>query len=147
MNRLGPFVVIVLGVALGAATQGSHDAAMGLRVPALFAALLMVGQGMLDLAGAGRAKDRAKATSSSVSVPVGGVTDIVVSRPVYVQQAPAPKQTAARFAAPVGLMVLSMWLGLAVLFSAGAFTWLSTLSTIAAFMLFALGWQLLMAPA
>src|SRR4051794_23458953 len=46
---VGAVLTLVLGISLGIANQGAGGTAMALRVPALLAALLMVGQGIVDL--------------------------------------------------------------------------------------------------
>src|SRR4051812_48615700 len=46
---IGGVLTLVLGLALGIANQGAGDTAMALRVPALLASLLMVGQGVVEI--------------------------------------------------------------------------------------------------
>jgi len=150
VNLVGPTLLLVLGAALGAATQMSPEATMGLRVPSLFAAFFMVAQGLVELERARRDRARAAAATPAVTHPVrpGGGPDLDAARPAY--QAPPPPPSGppnkAGTAIPLLLMALAAWLGLAVLNGAGnQAIALSVLATLSAFLLFAIGWQVLLA--
>jgi len=149
VNLVGPALLLVLGAALGAATQMSPEATMGLRVPSLFAAFFMVAQGLVETERARRERARASATPSATQhVRPGGRADLDAARPAYQAAQPPPSAPPGKAgtAIPVLLMVLAAWLGLAVLSGAGnqAVT-LSVLATLSAFLLFAIGWQVLLA--
>lgn len=140
VSVVGPVLLLVLGSLLGAATQTASSADMGLRVPSLFAALLMVAQGLLELERARR--ERARKPEQKVAV-VTTAGEAGAARAGY-QTAQPPATTPVRLVIPVSLMALASWLGLAVLTSGGEAVALSVLATISAFLLFALGWQVLL---
>jgi hypothetical protein len=143
VNAVGPMLLLVLGALLGIATQMSTLAYMSLRVPALFAALFMVAQGLYELDRLHR--DRSRAAERPVVVPgTEGLTP--QSGRSYPAAPPSSGPTGqARMAIPVILMVLGGWLGLAVLRgSGGEDAVLNVLATTSAFVLFAIGWQVLL---
>ena len=152
VSLVGPSLLLVLGAALGAATQMSPQAAMSLRVPSLFAALFMVAQGLYEVDRIRRERPRPTAGAGPVGEATsGGLADGIgaapSARPVYQASAPAPAAppSKARAAIPALLMGLAAWLGLAVLGGAGdAAIPLSVLATLSAFLLFAIGWQVLL---
>ena len=132
MNALGP-VLIILGSALGAAVQTATSTAMGLRIPAFFAALVMVAVGLRMIM---RFPETEAEPPSGTLLPSSAVTE----------QATAGRPN---LTVPVLLMVLSLWLGFANLVpQSGGSTppALTTLATIAAFALFSIGWLLLPMP-
>jgi hypothetical protein len=138
---IGAVLVLVLGLALGIANQGAEDTKMALRVPALLAALLMVGQGVLDI--------RKYMPHRQVEIlPESGEAgsrgrDLAVVRPMPPPVAAiATRPSPATLSVPLTVMLLAAWLGLADLRVAAPPS-LSTLSLISAFALFALGWGLL----
>ena len=128
MNALGP-VLIILGSALGAAVQTATGTAMSLRIPAFFAALVMVAVGLRMIM---RFPETEAEPPSGTLLPSSAVTEQAASRP--------------SLTVPVLLMVLSLWLGLANLGPQGSPPALTTLATIAAFALFSIGWLLLPMP-
>jgi hypothetical protein len=140
---IGAALILVLGLALGVANQGASDTKMALRVPALLAALLMVGQGVMDI--------RKNLPRRQVEVvPESGdpgprSRELAVVRPMP----PMPPVTVlatrpspSTLSVPLSVMFLAAWLGLADL-RVDAPAGLSTLALISAFALFALGWGLL----
>lgn len=142
VNAVGPMLLLVLGALLGIATQMSNLAHMSLRVPALFAALFMVAQGLYEL-------DRLHRDRSRVAERPAAVPGVEHNPPVGHNYPAAPPASGpsgqARSAIPVILMVLGGWLGLAVLRgSGGADVVLNVLATLSAFVLFAIGWQVLL---
>lgn len=134
---------LVLGVALGVANQGAGGTEMGLRVPALLAALLMVGQSVVDLRRnlprrrvelvpeQGEPGSRGRELSVVRKMPPSPPVNVVTPRP-----------TTSTLGVPIAVMVLAAWLGLADL-RVEAPASLTALSLISAFALFALGWSLL----
>jgi len=151
VSLVGPSLLLVLGAALGAATQMSPAAAMGLRVPALFAALFMVAQGLYEVERVRRRRppsgDGTAGTAASGDGVDGLTAGMETARPMYRATAPtaAASRDKARAAIPALLMGLAGWLGLAVLSGAGNDAVpLSVLATLSAFLLFAIGWQVLL---
>jgi hypothetical protein len=135
--------MVVLGSVLGASAQMSTGAQMGLRVPALFAALLMVAQGLLELDRNRRQMARAELTAPIVT-PSGEV--VPVSRAGYLPSTASAQPGPQHAALPTTLMGLAGWLGLAVLVTGGSAVTLSVLATVGAFLLFAMGWQAMLGP-
>jgi hypothetical protein len=139
---VGAVLTIALGIALGLANQGAPHTEMALRVPALLAALLMVGQGVNNLRN-GLPRQQQVALnpegSSSRGRELAVVRDMAPKPTVAVVTS---KPSPATLAVPITVMVLAAWLGLADLRVSAPAT-LSVLSVVAAFALFALGWGLL----
>ena len=130
MNALGP-VLIILGSALGAAVQTATGTAMSLRIPAFFAALVMVAVGLRMIM---RFPEAEGEPPSGTLLPSSAVTE----------QSSGGR---TNLTVPVLLMVLSLWLGFANLApQSSSPPALTTLATIAAFALFAIGWLLLPMP-
>jgi hypothetical protein len=146
---IGAIITLMLGILLGVANQGAHDTAMGLRVPALLAALLMVGQGVVDIK-RHLPKRRIVEDSDTLLVDDGSGNGPRATELAVVRQLPSPAPVAANvvrptpvnMAVPITVMVLAAWLGLADL-RTPAPTSLTVLCLIASFALFALGWSLL----
>jgi hypothetical protein len=139
---IGAVLTLVLGLALGVANQGAGDTAMGLRVPALLAALLMVGQGVVDIR-----KNLPRRTVEVIPDGEGGPRsrELAVVRPMPPQPPVSvltTRPSPSTLSVPLTVMFLAAWLGLADLRIAAPAS-LSTLSLISAFALFALGWGLL----
>ena len=142
-GRLGFGIgVLVLGVLLGITDQQAESTGMGLRVPALIAALIMVAQGIqLILRGLPR----------QTEVEVVEVVDD--SDPAHPRTTVRPRPWSAGMAAfrtdpgslglPILVIVLAIWLGLACLRINDAPDNFSNLSMLSAFVLFALGWTLI----
>jgi hypothetical protein len=140
---IGGVLTLVLGLALGIANQGAGDTAMALRVPALLASLLMVGQGVVEI----RKNLPRRAIEVVPDAGDGGPRsrELAVVRPMPPQPPVtviATKPSPSTLSVPLTVMVLAAWLGLADL-RVDAPAGLSTLSLISAFALFALGWGLL----
>ncbi len=146
---IGAIVTLVLGVVLGVSNQSADGTGMGLRVPALLAALLMVGQGVVDIK-RHLPKRRVVEERDTLLVDDGSgggprATELAVVRqlpPPAPVQATVVRPTPVNVAVPLTVMVLAAWLGLADL-RVEAPTSLTVLCLIAAFALFALGWSLL----
>jgi hypothetical protein len=139
-------VVLLLGLALGIANQSAHHTEMVLRVPALLAALLMVGQGALQLR-KNLPVPRQEKIEIEQSEPDSGTRsrELALVRPLPPRQAVAVVSTRpspATLSVPIAVMILAAWLGLADLRVASPDS-LSSLSLLSAFALFALGWSLL----
>jgi hypothetical protein len=140
---IGAVLTLVLGLALGIANQGASGTEMALRVPALLAALLMVGQGVVDIRKNLPRRQVEVVPESGDSGPRG--RELAVVRPMPPQPPVtvlATKPSPSTLSVPLTVMVLAAWLGLADL-RVDAPAGLSTLSLISAFALFALGWGLL----
>jgi hypothetical protein len=138
---IGAVLTLVLGLALGIANQGADGTEMALRVPALLAALLMVGQGAMDIRK--NLPRRQVETMQEESGPRG--RELAVVRPIPPQPPVtvlATKPSPSTLSVPLTVMLLAAWLGLADL-KVAAPAALSTLSLISAFALFAIGWGLL----
>jgi hypothetical protein len=146
---IGAIITLILGIMLGVANQGAEGTGMGLRVPALLAALLMVGQGVVDIK-RHLPKRRIVEESDTLLVDDGSGSGPRATELAVVRQLPPPppvtasvvRPTPVNFSVPITVMVLAAWLGLADL-RVEAPTSLMVLSLIAAFALFALGWSLL----
>ena len=139
---IGAVLTLALGLALGIANQGAGDTAMGLRVPALLAALLMVGQGVVDIR-----KNLPRRTVEVVPENGDGPRsrELAVVRPMPPQPPVTvltTRPSPSTLSVPLAVIILAAWLGLADL-RIDAPASLSTLSLISAFALFALGWGLL----
>jgi hypothetical protein len=140
---VGAVLTLMLGVLLGIANQGAGTTGMGLRLPALLAALLMVGQGVNSL----RKNLPHRTEIEVIPEPTVGQRgrELAIVHPLPPKQpvtvlATRPSGTA--LAVPLTVMVLAAWLGLADL-RVPAPPALTTLSLIAAFALFALGWGMM----
>jgi hypothetical protein len=137
---IGAILTLVLGLALGIANQGASGTEMGLRVPALLAALLMVGQGVVDL----RKNLRRQVEIIPEATDSRG-RELAVVRPMPPQQPVSvltTRPSPSTLTVPLCVLFLASWLGLADL-RIEAPASLSTLSLISAFALFAIGWGLL----
>ncbi len=139
---VGAVLTIALGIALGLANQGASGTEMALRVPALLAALLMVGQGVNNLRnGLPRQQQIAvrPEDASSRSRELAVVREMAPKPTVAVV---TTKPSPATLSVPIVVMLLAAWLGLADLRVSSPAT-LGVLSVVSAFALFALGWGLL----
>lgn len=156
---------MIFGVLLGVADQASAGTGGGLRLPALLAALFLVGQGVVMLL-QGIRKEKAlnmeRRIAQSIAEKTGGESQVVgESEPgtlviatatqnarTVIQQAKmvahaVPQRANSGMA--MMLMVLSIWLGWAAL-TVSAPPALSGLSLLGAFIVFALGWKTLVDP-
>jgi hypothetical protein len=149
-----PALIIIIGLALGLVDQASSEVHGMLRVPALIAALVLVGQGV-NLFDQARRADTTKITTPD-PVSVGATTTTAVpttpatgpgGQPVNKGQDIVLVATApgAPGVLPWLVLALSVWLGLATLANPDAPLSLILLSLLAAYLLFARGWRL-MAP-
>jgi hypothetical protein len=144
---IGAVVTLLLGILLGVTNQAADGVGMGLRVPALLAALLMTGQGVVDLKRHWPKQVRVVVKKEAVredgtvarTTELAPVTPLPPPRRVAVE---VVRPTAPNLAVPITVMVLAAWLGLADL-RVEAPTSLTVLCLISAFALFALGWSLL----
>jgi hypothetical protein len=140
---VGGVLTVALGIALGLANQGATDTAMGLRVPALLAALLMVGQGIVNIRKSLPRQEHIEVVQEGGNGPRGRELAVVHSIPSRSPASPVSvRPTPATLSVPVVVLLLAAWLGLADL-RVDAPPLLSVLSLVAAFALFALGWGLL----
>jgi hypothetical protein len=140
---VGAVLTLVLGICLGIANQGAGGTSMALRVPALLAALLMVGQGIVDLRKNLPRQQQVEVLPEPDSGSRG--RELAVVRPLPPRQPVSivtTRPTPATLSVPIGVMLLAAWLGLADLKEASPQS-LTVLSLVAAFALFALGWSLL----
>lgn len=186
-------LLIILGGALGVANQSAADTDLALRLPALLAAMLMVGHGFLELqrklkeskrrsdererlktqkaveedAAARRQElqaaeeDAQERTPATVVAQASGHANGSSTAPVdprtarHGSTAPAPVPAKPdpdadepvpappTIGVPVGLMGLGIWLGLADLVVPTPSAALRSLSIVASFLIFALGWSVL----
>jgi hypothetical protein len=138
-----PILIIVIGLALGLVDQTASDVSGVLRVPALIAALILVGQGLnlLDLARQPEAVDesagRVAVGAGAPGVPGG------VNRGIDPDAEDDGSGSAAMARA---VLLLAIWLGLATLAYPTAPVSLVLLSLLAAYLLFARGWKLMAPP-
>ena len=145
----------MLAASLGFATLGYADADMRLRVPALLTALILFSQALLELTPKIRRATRGEAVAAPpppgalepVEAKVMTAAEVKLSRGSLPAAAgyptpeePKPAGAPAKRWVPIMLILLGVWLGLAVLV-ADFYGWLSGLSIMAAFLLFAFGWQ------
>jgi hypothetical protein len=140
---VGAVLTLVLGLALGIANQGAGGTEMALRVPALLAALLMVGQGVVDIR-KNLPRRQIEVVPETVDPGPRG-RELAVVRPIPPQPPVtvlATKPSPSTLSVPLTVMILAAWLGLADL-RVNAPEALSVLSLISSFALFALGWGLL----
>lgn len=141
---LGGLLILLLGLALGVANQRADGTEMALRVPALLAALLMVGQGVVDIRKS--LPRRQLETVADPTDPGSRGRELAVVRPMAASQPPvavlATKPSPSTLSVPLVVLFLAAWLGLADL-RVEAPAALSFLSLISAFALFAIGWGLL----
>jgi hypothetical protein len=140
---IGAVLTLILGLALGVANQGAGGTAMALRVPALLAALLMVGQGVNDLRK--NMPHRQEVEVLPENDPGVRGRELAVVRPLPPKTPVtimATRPSPATLSVPLTVLILAAWLGLADL-RIHAPASLSVLSLISAFALFALGWGLL----
>lgn len=146
-----PVLIIVIGLALGLIDQAASEVSSALRVPALIAALVLVGQGV-NLLDQARRADTVKVTTPD-PVSVGATTQATVptvrttpeGQQVNTGQDVAVVDTVpgAPGILPWLVLGLAVWLGLATLASPGAPPSLILLSLLAAYLLFARGWRLM----
>jgi len=128
---------------------------MRLRIPALLTALILFSQALLELtprvrrgrAGGGGDLGVDPETVQPVEPIVMTAAEVKLSRGSLPATAgyPVPEESQPSAAGskryvPILLILLGVWLGLAVLVCE-FFGWLSALSIVAAFLLFAFGWQ------
>ena len=120
-------LIIVIGLTLGLVDQQVSEVPGTLRFPALIAALILVGQGINQLGAR-----RAEPVGASESASDGGSS---VNRGVDPDDDDSGNSTGARL-----VLILAIWLGIASLvYPSGSF--LTLLSLLAAFLLFARGWK------
>lgn len=132
----GAAITLLLGILLGLSNQAATDVDLGLRVPALIAALLLVGQGVVNLR---RHASTPLVDADGKVIDQSGRSVAVAKRPRNPVQAAA---TPTAIIVPVVVMALAVWLGVADL-TVQAPPDLALLSLISAFALFATGWSLL----
>ncbi len=145
---MGPILLLSLGLLLGIVNQTAREVSGVLRVPALIAALILVGQAlmMFDQPAAEPSRDVVVLPDGDqVTVRVEGPPGRATYRETTQRVAGAVREnvTAARDTKLViwlGL-VLSVWLGLATLANPTAPWLLVLLSLLAAFLLFADAWR------
>jgi hypothetical protein len=142
-----PLLIIVIGLALGLVDQTSSEVSGMLRIPALVAALILVGQGlnMLEL---GRKSSDTQTVEElePVSVvappPTAGAVGRASNRPVQRVIADEPPAPASDRSSMAWLVLgLAIWLGVATLAFPTAPLSLILLSLLAAYLLFAKGWR------
>jgi hypothetical protein len=137
-----PVLIIVIGLALGLVDQTSSEVSGVLRVPALVAALILVGQGLNLLDQARKGDDVDIVTSDRVQVGAGGggaPAAPVVNRGVDPDAAEDGGSSSMAWL----VLGLAIWLGLATLAYPTAPLSLILLSLLAAYLLFARGWKLM----
>ena len=140
---VGGVLFVVLGIALGVANQGAAGTAMALRVPALLAALLMVGQGVVYI-GKNLPRQQIETVPEGSDPGVRG-RELAVVRPIPPAppvQVLATKPSPSTLSVPLAVMFLAAWLGLADLREPAPDS-LTVLALISSFALFAIGWSLL----
>jgi len=141
-----PLIIIVIGLALGLVDQTSSEVSGMLRVPALIAALLLVGQGLNLLEDARNARvaeqileererERVHAGADDGSAPAAPRQVVV---PGTGDEVAEPAQTPTR---AYLVLILAIWLGLATLANPTAPLSLILLSLLSAYLLFAKGWR------
>ena len=140
-----PLVIIVIGLALGLVDLTSAEAPGMLRIPALIAGLILVGQGLNLLEDARNARVAEQVIEERERVSVGAddaAAAAGVPRQVVVPGAPdevvEPARTPSR---AFVVLFLAIWLGLATLANPTAPISLILLSLLSAYLLFAKGWR------
>lgn len=135
-----PILIIMIGLALGLVDQASFGASAVLRVPALIAALVLVGQGVNLLS---------LARQSEVVVPSEPVAVGASKAPGSVNRGVDPgadEEGASSGGMAKLVLLLAIWLGLATLANPTAPVSLILLSLLSAYLLFARGWKVLTLP-
>jgi len=150
-----PIGCLLLSTSLGIATLRYQSADLSLRVPALLTALILFSQALLELSPKRRRVTRGGPVAAApqpgelepLEATVMTAAEVKLSRGSLpaaagypVPDEPKPAGAPARRWVPILLILLGVWLGLAVLV-ADFYGWLSGLSIMAAFLLFAFGWQ------
>jgi hypothetical protein len=141
-SALEPLMIIVIGLALGLVDQTSSEVSGMLRIPALVAALILVGQGLSMLEEA-----RAAATVQAIPTatregvgPAGRAEPPIITAGEEVTEAPRTSSRAYL------VLFLAIWLGVATLVYPTAPISLILLSLLSAYLLFARGWRTMQAP-
>ena len=148
---LEPLLIIVIGLAIGLVDLTSAEAPGMLRIPALIAGLILVGQGLNLLEDARNARlveeavhDRQPAVvgepaTALVPGPGGGVQQVVIAGgPAEEIVETRRRRTPSR---AYLVLALAIWLGLATLAFPTAPMPLVLLSLLSAYLLFARGWR------
>lgn len=141
----GAILTLILGLALGLSNYGAGTTPMQLRFPALLAALLMVGQGVVDLRRILAPRPRLQPIPNP-DPPVRGRELPAGSSPAsnaVVTSVRPVKPTPGTLAVPLTVLILATWLGYEDLVTNHVPGDLGLFSVIASFALFALGWSLL----
>lgn len=139
-----PILVITVGLALGLVDLGATEVPGMLRFPALIAALILVGHGLNEF-DAARHPEGAEA-SERVPAGAGAGGGSGGSAPVNrgVDSDALEEETVNAGTTGRLVIVLSIWLGIATLLYPTAPLSLSLLSLLAAYLLFAHGWKLVL---
>jgi hypothetical protein len=141
-----PLIIIVIGIALGLVDQTSSEVSGMLRVPALIAALILVGQGIYLIELRRRAPVVVTTTARVGNIEESTATALALAQNKVVvagaeEDAAAPAASDRTRAYLV--LGLAVWLGVATLAYPAAPLALILLSLLAAYLLFARGWQML----
>ena len=135
MSNGEAIMIIVVGLMLGLIDQQSAEVPDTLRFPALIAALILVGQGLNQLRTVREIIKGPGAVVTGGSAPSGAAS---VNRGVDPGADEGGSTVGTRL-----VLVLAVWLGIASLsYPSGALT---VLSLLAAFLLFARGWNVVAA--
>ena len=142
-----PLIIIVIGLALGLVDQTSSEVSGMLRVPALIAALILVGQGLNLLEDARNARgtqviEERQTVPVGADDPGGSAAATVTTRRVVVPGGPDEGGEGPRPPNRAYLvLILAIWLGVATLVYPTAPLQLILLSLLSAYLLFAKGWR------
>jgi hypothetical protein len=145
-----PLIIIVIGIALGLVDQTSSEVSGALRVPALVAALILVGQGLNLLEDARNARAAGQVIEDREPVPVGAdptAAPANAPRQVLIAGADEPGRSSRTPTRAYLVLILAIWLGVATLAFPTAPLQLILLSLLSAYLLFARGWRTMSTPA
>jgi hypothetical protein len=143
--RTEPVIVIVIGLALGLVDQTSSEVSGMLRIPALIAALILVGHGLNMLEDISNARKYEEAAAAAERRPVSVGAPEPATQPQVVIPG-SGEETVEQTRTPTRaylVVALAIWLGIATLAYPTAPLALILLSLLSAYLLFAKGWRMM----
>jgi hypothetical protein len=145
LGMLQPFLLLCLGLLLGVVNQSAREVSGMLRVPALIAALILVGQALIAFDTERRPPRREvvvipETVTVQVESPGRATSRETTTRVVSSVRDNVAVAKDSRWILLAGI-VLSIWLGMASLADPTAPPLLLSLALIAAFLLFADSWR------
>ncbi|HEY6798125.1 MAG TPA: hypothetical protein VI248_25895 [Kineosporiaceae bacterium] len=146
-SLLEPLMIIVIGLALGLVDQSASEVSSALRVPALIAALVLVGQGLNLLEEVRGARQVEEVAHQHVAAGAADETAVLPPQPQQqIVVAGSEDDVAESRRAPARsylVLALAIWLGVATLSFPTAPLSLILLSLLSAYLIFAKAWRTL----